>query len=337
MTTQLCQYCERPARGGFDYYLAGVCDTCSPKGSHDRKRCARCGTMQPIACFPIHKSSADGHRHQCETCINVEKQRQQQQRLQWKQRQQQEREQRQRDNALFHAYGYRWKKEEVVVQYSEDEWGPEEQWVLYTPHGEQMSVEEAKAAIALQQQRHQIGPIREWAKERLHNGGIILDTETTGLSPGAGIIEIALVSVSGKSWHSLVACDIPIEPGASRVHGITSDKLIGQPTLADLWKKIGHVFTERELIIYNASFDLALLAQSLARYGISLPPVQAHCLMEHYSAYFNEPASTGDGYRRQKLFHACRHFGIEPGTHRALSDAQATRYVLIRLAMLKGN
>ncbi len=69
--------------------------------------------------------------------------------------------------------------------------------------------------------------------------------------------------------------------------------------------------------------------------AICLPPEWNGLLMERYSAYFNEPTVTGEGCRRQKLFHACRHFGIEPGTHRALSDAQAARHVLIRLAMLK--
>ncbi len=171
-----------------------------------------------------------------------------------------------------------------------------------------------------------------WAVERLRNGAYILDTETTGVGPDVGIIDIALVTARGQVLlNTLVSCDRPMQPGAYRVHHISESELRGKPTIADVWKENVYLFTSREIVIYNASFDVGMLKQSLERYGIPLPPLRSFCLMAAYSAYIGE-TNGGNSYRNQRLSHACQHFGIPEGTHRALSDAKAARAVLVHLA-----
>ena len=85
--------------------------------------------------------------------------------------------------------------------------------------------------------------------------------------------------------------------------------------------------------MYNAAFDIPLLAQTAARYQIALPRLKSHCLMIQYVAYTVGAQQSGnqrESYR--SLEAACNHFGITVGGHRALSDAQAAREVLCRLA-----
>src|SRR3954468_9537484 len=104
---------------------------------------------------------------------------------------------------------------------------------------------------------------------------IILDTETTGLDPTLGhrIIEIAAVEIvnrrfTDKYYHQYVNPGREIDAGALEVHGITLDFLSDKPRFRDVAKDIIAFIEGAELIIHNASFDVAFLNHELGLLGM---------------------------------------------------------------------
>jgi DNA polymerase-3 subunit epsilon len=92
---------------------------------------------------------------------------------------------------------------------------------------------------------------------------IVLDTETTGLSPQQGhrIIEIGCVELihrrpTGKEFHTYLQPNRPIDAGATQVHGITNAFLKGKPKFQEVAQQFKEFIAGAELIIHNASFDV---------------------------------------------------------------------------------
>lgn len=95
---------------------------------------------------------------------------------------------------------------------------------------------------------------------------IILDTETTGISPSEGhrIIEIGCLELenrrlTGRSFHHYLQPDREIEQEAINVHGITNEFLIGKPRFADIAQEFMQFISGAELIIHNAPFDIGFI------------------------------------------------------------------------------
>jgi len=95
---------------------------------------------------------------------------------------------------------------------------------------------------------------------------IVLDTETTGLSPQQGhrVIEIGCVELlnrrlTGKTFHTYLEPDRKVDEGAVRVHGITNAFLAGKPRFAEIAAQFKAFIQGAELIIHNASFDVGFL------------------------------------------------------------------------------
>jgi DNA polymerase-3 subunit epsilon len=93
---------------------------------------------------------------------------------------------------------------------------------------------------------------------------VFLDTETTGLQPGIDkIVEVACVEVVGReireAVQSYVRPPIRVTPGALAVHGLSDDMLAGHPTLLEVWPRFAEFIGDSEVMIHNASFDMAFL------------------------------------------------------------------------------
>ncbi len=200
-------------------------------------------------------------------------------------------------------------------------------WILLGPDGWRTTEQEAERLI--QQQRQQPPPSpHEWARAMIEQRALILDTETTGLDPATDeIIELASIELDGTVIiNTLVQSRKHVPADATRVHGITNEMLAGKLTFPELWDQLAP-YLSRPLVIYNAAYDIPLLAYNALSYGLRMARPQAHCLMTHYT-----DASVGPGGSYQKLENACRYYGIPVGNHRALADAQAARQVLTSLA-----
>lgn len=104
---------------------------------------------------------------------------------------------------------------------------------------------------------------------------IVLDTETTGLSPQDGdrIIEIGCVELvnrqlTGNNRHYYLNPDREIHEDALRVHGITLEFLADKPRFAEIAPELLDYLQGAELIIHNAPFDLGFLDAEFARLGL---------------------------------------------------------------------
>ena len=105
---------------------------------------------------------------------------------------------------------------------------------------------------------------------------IVLDTETTGISPRDGhrIIEIGALELmhhlpTGRSLHLYINPERNIDEGAIAVHGITLDFLADKPIFADVAEEFLAFIGSDPLVIHNASFDMAFINSELTR--VDLP------------------------------------------------------------------
>lgn len=101
---------------------------------------------------------------------------------------------------------------------------------------------------------------------------IVLDTETTGLSPEEGhrIIEIGCVELvdrrlTGESFHVYINPERTIDQGAVEVHGITNQFLADKPLFSAISEDFIRFVEGSELVIHNAPFDVGFLNSELKR------------------------------------------------------------------------
>lgn len=168
---------------------------------------------------------------------------------------------------------------------------------------------------------------------------LILDTETTGLSPEQGhrIIEIAGVELvdrrpTGRSVHLYLDPEREIDAGATEVHGMTWDDLKGKPRFPDVADEFVEFARGAQWVIHNAPFDVAFLDAEFKRAGLSTC-AQLHAGLVDTLALARE-AFPG---KRNNLNALCERFGIDNAhrtLHGALLDAQLLAEVY--LSMTRG-
>ncbi|ARN81332.1 DNA polymerase III subunit epsilon [Methylocystis bryophila] len=107
---------------------------------------------------------------------------------------------------------------------------------------------------------------------------IVLDTETTGLNPAEGhrIVEIGLVEIAnliptGRSFHVYLNPERDMPEEAFRVHGLSSEFLSTQKKFAEIAEEFRAFIEGARLIIHNAEFDVRFLNAELAR--LDAPPI----------------------------------------------------------------
>lgn len=103
---------------------------------------------------------------------------------------------------------------------------------------------------------------------------IVLDTETTGISPAHGhrIVEIGAVEIingkeSGNTFHAFLNPERAIDPAALSVHGLTEVFLSQQPRFSEIVDTFLCFIKDSELVIHNARFDIGFLDEELKRVG----------------------------------------------------------------------
>lgn len=107
---------------------------------------------------------------------------------------------------------------------------------------------------------------------------IILDSETTGLSPSQGhrIIELATLELinslpTGVHRSTLIDPERDIPADATRIHGRTNDDVRGKPKFREIAEKFLEFIGQDQLVIQNADFDVKFLNAELELCG--LPPL----------------------------------------------------------------
>lgn len=176
-----------------------------------------------------------------------------------------------------------------------------------------------------------------WARQRVADPNtLFLDTETTGLGPGAEIIDLAIVDVSGSILaDTLIAPINPIPPETTNVHGIVDADVAGAPGWIEVYPAVAELLRARPIVVYNASFDRRMIAGCCAAAGFPEEERDWHCAMLQYARFAGVRSDHHrNKFRFHKLGNALAAFGLSAGTHRALSDAMACRELVLALASL---
>lgn len=162
---------------------------------------------------------------------------------------------------------------------------------------------------------------------------LVLDCETTGLSPHDGhrIIELACVEMvnaipTGASWLWRFNPERDIPMAASAIHGITIEMLADKPLFAEAAPEILSVIADARLIIHNASFDVGFVNAELTRAG--MPPLAADVTCTLMLARRKHPGM------KNNLDALCQRYGISTARrtkHGALIDCELLAEVYAEL------
>ena len=192
------------------------------------------------------------------------------------------------------------------------------------------------------------------SRELLAAEPVTLDTETTGLGDQDEIVEIAIIDSNGNALlNSLVKPVNPIPADATAIHGITNEMVVDAPDLFQLFDRLSEVLEGRTVLIYNKSYDVRLISQSLYQLLNNVKPdyhhlytpqighftnqlqQNSHCVMELYAEHYGQWDEFRNQFKWQKLTNAARHFNADrPNAHRALADCLMTLDVLRGMATL---
>ena len=102
---------------------------------------------------------------------------------------------------------------------------------------------------------------------------IVLDTETTGLSPkngdkigSIGAVELIDGKVGGSFYMEIDPLR-PIPPEVSAIHGLTNEKLKDKPAFFEVAPAFLEFIGDAPLVIHHARFDMGFLNAELTAAG----------------------------------------------------------------------
>lgn len=111
---------------------------------------------------------------------------------------------------------------------------------------------------------------------------IVLDTETTGLSPASGhrIIELACIELvdrkkTGLRFHHYINPERESDLGALKVHGLSTQFLADKQKFAEVVDAFVEFVRDAELVIHNAPFDMGFINSELKLLG--MPSLDSIC------------------------------------------------------------
>jgi DNA polymerase III subunit epsilon len=162
---------------------------------------------------------------------------------------------------------------------------------------------------------------------------IVLDTETTGLSPQGGdrLVEIGCVELinhipTGKHFHVYINPLRSMPEEAFRVHGLSDEVLADKPVFRSVAQDFIDFIGDATLVIHNAPFDMGFLNHELS--GIGFKTLANPVIDTVMVARQKHPGA------RVSLDALCKHYGIDNGRrtlHGALLDSEILAEVYLEL------
>ena len=163
---------------------------------------------------------------------------------------------------------------------------------------------------------------------------VVLDTETTGLSPldGDRIVEIGCVELvnhlaTGNTYHQYINPERDMPKGAFDVHGLSTDFLEGYPVFSEIIDDFKKFISDTPLIIHNVKFDIGFINAEIARLDQPLLSLE-NCVDTVKLAREKFP------FAPASLDALCKRFKIDNSNrklHGALLDAELLSEVYLQL------
>ncbi len=163
---------------------------------------------------------------------------------------------------------------------------------------------------------------------------IILDTETTGISPADGhrIVEIGAVELinhvpSGNSFHRYINPERDVPREAEAVHGLSTAFLKDKPVFLAIVDDFVNFIGDATLIIHNAQFDVGFLNHELGK--LDRNPIDYGQVVDTLAM-----ARRKFPMAANSLDALCKRFGIDNSRrtkHGALLDAELLAEVYLEL------
>lgn len=162
---------------------------------------------------------------------------------------------------------------------------------------------------------------------------IVLDTETTGLSPAGGdrLVEIGCVELinhvpTGRHHHIYINPERDMPEEAFKVHGLSEEFLRDKPKFAEVAQGFLDFIGDSTLIIHNAPFDMGFLNAELEWCGRSR--LTNEVIDTVMLARKIHPGA------RVSLDALCKHYGVDNSRrtlHGALLDSEILAEVYLEL------
>lgn len=168
-------------------------------------------------------------------------------------------------------------------------------------------------------------------QRKLADTVVVLDFETTGLSPGYGdrAIEIGAVLLDGgvivDRFQKLMNPGFRISPFIESYTGITNEMLRGQPCCEEVMAGFSDFIAGHNIVAHNASFDRRFLDFELKRAKRVYEGACCCSLLVSRRIFQDAP-----NHRLQTLV---SHAGIRQtgNFHRALADAEMTAHLWLAM------
>ncbi len=163
----------------------------------------------------------------------------------------------------------------------------------------------------------------------------VFDTETTGLDPSKGdeIIQIGATRiVNGKLLHhegfeQLIDPRRPVPSASTRIHGITSAMVRGQPGIQEVLRAFHAYGHDTILVAHNAAFDMRFLQLKQTDTGVSFDQPVLDTLLLSDIAHPNQESHALEAIAQR--------LGVTMvNRHTALADAIVTAEVFLKLVPL---
>jgi len=163
----------------------------------------------------------------------------------------------------------------------------------------------------------------------------VFDTETTGLDPSQGdeIIAIGAARIvngrllSTETFEQLIDPRRPVSQASIAVHGITPERLAGQPTIEAVVPRFRRFVEDTVLVGHNAAFDMRFLQLKEAQTGVVFDQPLLDTLLLSALIHPNQDSHSLEAIAQR--------LGVEiVDRHTALGDARVTAEVFLRMLPL---
>jgi DNA polymerase-3 subunit epsilon len=163
---------------------------------------------------------------------------------------------------------------------------------------------------------------------------IVIDTETTGLSPEDGhrIVEVGCVEMvndflTGNVWHKYFNPQRHMPRAAFEVHGLSDEYLADKPLFSEYADDFMDFIKDAELVIHNAAFDIRFLNAELSM--LEKPEISMDMVVDTLAmARRKHPGA------KSSLDALCKRYGVDNSNrekHGALLDAELLASVYVEM------